>query len=45
MVIRALDFPLTGIWGVHYSFTPDGAILLLSDAAKRDPYALDMALP
>ncbi len=45
MVIRAPDFPLTGIWGVHYSLTPDGAVLLLRDAAKRDLYALDMELP
>jgi hypothetical protein len=39
------DFILTGLYGVAYSITPAGQILLLRDVSTRDLYALDVDLP
>lgn len=39
------QFLLAGAWGVTFSLTPDGAILLLRDTSNRDLYALDVDLP
>jgi DNA-binding winged helix-turn-helix (wHTH) protein/Tol biopolymer transport system component len=39
------DFILTGLYGVGYTVTPGGEILLLRDVSTRDLYALDMELP
>jgi Tol biopolymer transport system component len=39
------DFLLAGMYGVTFSVTPDGSILLLKDASNRDLYALDLELP
>jgi Tol biopolymer transport system component len=39
------DFPLSGVWGVSFSITPEGKTLLLRDLSTRDLYALELALP
>jgi|SRR5580704_2541771 DNA-binding winged helix-turn-helix (wHTH) protein/Tol biopolymer transport system component len=44
-VVTFPDFPLTGVWGMSYSLTPDNAPLLLRDMSTSDLYALDMELP
>lgn len=44
-VITYPDFLLTGVWGVAYGLTPDGAPLFLRDLSTRDLYALDVELP
>jgi hypothetical protein len=45
MVTGSPDFPLAGVWGVSYSLTPEGDLLLLRDLSTRDLYALELVLP
>jgi DNA-binding winged helix-turn-helix (wHTH) protein/Tol biopolymer transport system component len=44
-IFKYPQFLLTGAWGVTFSVTPDGAILLLRDTSNRDLYTLDVDLP
>lgn len=44
-VLHYPPFMLTGAFGVDYSITPDGSILLLRDMTTRDLYAIDLDLP
>jgi Tol biopolymer transport system component/DNA-binding winged helix-turn-helix (wHTH) protein len=39
------EFLLTGLYGVCYSITPDGQVLMLRDISTRDLYALDLDMP
>ena len=45
LLLKFPDFLLTGAYGVTFSLTPDGSILLLKDVSNRDLYALDLDLP
>lgn len=44
-LLKFPDFLLTGAYGVTFSLTPEGSILLLKDVSNRDLYALDLDLP
>ena len=45
LLVKYPEFLLTGVFGVSYGVTPDGAILLLRDTTTRDLYALDLDMP
>jgi DNA-binding winged helix-turn-helix (wHTH) protein/Tol biopolymer transport system component len=45
LLVKYPEFLLTGVFGVSYGITPEGAILLLRDTTSRDLYALDLDLP
>ena len=45
LVVKNPNFSLTGAYGISYSVTPDGSILVLKDVSNRDLYALDLELP
>lgn len=45
LLMKYPDFLLTGAFGVTFSLTPEGSILLLKDVSNRDLYALDLDLP
>ncbi|HEV3510854.1 MAG TPA: winged helix-turn-helix domain-containing protein [Candidatus Sulfotelmatobacter sp.] len=44
-LLKFPEFLLTGAYGVTFSLTPEGSILLLKDVSNRDLYALDLDLP
>jgi DNA-binding winged helix-turn-helix (wHTH) protein/Tol biopolymer transport system component len=45
LVTKNPEFLLAGVYGVGFSLTPDGQILMLRDLSTRDLYALDLELP
>jgi Tol biopolymer transport system component/DNA-binding winged helix-turn-helix (wHTH) protein len=45
LVAKNPEFLLAGVYGVGFSLTPDGQILVLRDLSTRDLYALDLELP
>jgi DNA-binding winged helix-turn-helix (wHTH) protein/Tol biopolymer transport system component len=45
LVAKNPEFLLGGVYGVGFSLTPDGQILMLRDLSTRDLYALDLELP
>ena len=45
LLLKFPDFLLCGAYGVTFSLTPDGSIILVKDISNRDLYALDLDLP
>jgi sugar lactone lactonase YvrE len=45
ILLKFPNFLLTGAYGVTFSLTPDGSILLVQDTSNRDLYSLDLDLP